>query len=135
VPASWVLPSGHWQFTSNTHGHPTGIPTAHGNNPAFINNPPGHTGLHVGNMPLASPSPSPSPAPTPAATPGPGQNPQTSPIRISLLIFGSVMTLGLAAFGMVSVARKQAVAAEAYRSKSARFDREKRLSDLLDDDK
>jgi len=51
------------------------------------------------------------------------------------MIFGSVMALGLASYGIVSIAKKQSLAAEAYRTKAARFDREKRLTDLLDDDK
>jgi len=50
------------------------------------------------------------------------------------MIFGSVMALGLAAFGIVSIAKKQAVASEAYRSQATRYDREKRLSDFLDKD-
>lgn len=177
APSGWILPAGHWQFATNDLAHIVGIPVSHGGNPAFIGHPPGHTGLHVGAMPLiptpgpthipsptpsptstptpspspspsASPSPTPtrspsptptrSPSPTPVTTspPGPGHNnPQTNPIRINLMIFGSVMALGLAAFGIASIAKKQTLANEAYRTNAARYDREKRLSDFLDDDK
>jgi len=51
------------------------------------------------------------------------------------MIFGAVMTLGLAAYGIVSIAKKQTAASEAYRTNAARYDREKRLTDMLDDDK
>ena len=45
------------------------------------------------------------------------------------------MTLGLASYGIISMAKKHAMDTEAFRSKSARYDREKRLTDWLDDDK
>jgi len=48
------------------------------------------------------------------------------------MIFGSVMTLGLAAYGIISIAKKQALASETYRTNAARYDREKRLTDWLD---
>jgi len=41
------------------------------------------------------------------------------------------MTLGLAAFGIVTVAKKQSAAAGEHRTKATRFDRERRLFDWL----
>jgi len=71
VPDGWVLPTGHWQFSTNAQGAIIGTPAAHGGNTVFVNNPAnGHTGLHVGNMPIVIPSPSPSPSPSPAPDPG-----------------------------------------------------------------
>jgi len=117
-PTGWILPTGHWIINTNAQGQRTSMPTAHGNNPAFVNNPlAGHNGLHVGNMPS-----------TPI-------NPQTNPIMISMMIFGAVMALGLASFGIVSIAKRQTAAAEVYRTKSTRYNREKRLTDWLNDDK
>jgi len=50
------------------------------------------------------------------------------------MIFGAVMTLGLAAYGIVTMAKKQSAAAEAYKTNATRYDREKRLTDWLDKD-
>jgi len=49
------------------------------------------------------------------------------------MVFGAVMTLGLAGYGIVSIAKKQIAAAEEYRTNATRYDREKRITDLLDD--
>ncbi|MCL2377505.1 MAG: NlpC/P60 family protein [Defluviitaleaceae bacterium] len=70
VPVGWRLPSGHWQFTTNASGAVVSTPSSHGGNPAFINNPPGNPGWHVGTLPLPHPTPPP-PTPTPTPTPPP----------------------------------------------------------------
>ena len=51
------------------------------------------------------------------------------------MIFGAVMTLGLAGYGIISITKKQMAAAEQYRTDATRYDREKRLTDMLDEDK
>ena len=87
----------------------------------------------------ATPSPTPSPSPaSPTPTPSAGNkadagrpNPTTSPIAISVFIFVAVMTLGLAAFGIIKVSARQALAADKYRSDIARYARETRLTDLF----
>ena len=84
-------------------------------------------------VPAASPSPSPSPTPTPAPS-APRPNPQTNPLQISVTIFGVVITLGLAVFGILNLAKKQMAAQGQYRADIARFNREKRIMDLVDTD-
>jgi len=86
----------------------------------------------------ASPTPaptSPSPTPTPASSSDAGRpNPTTSPIAISFMIFGAVMTLGLAAFGIIKLVARHSVANGKYRTDTARYMREARLDDLLKED-
>jgi len=83
---------------------------------------------------------SPTPAPTATATPTPTQspsagapnpNPTTSPITISLMIFGAVATLGIAAFSIVSLSMRHVVAVGSYRKNAMRFKRESRLASIL----
>jgi len=88
--------------------------------------------------PTVTPSPSPSPSPNPSATPAPGNtgtlpNPQTSPIRVSLMIFGTVAIAGITALGIMKVGRKHMADASEYRVKMARYNREKRIAGLMDD--
>ena len=87
------------------------------------------TALWTAN-PSASPSPTPTPTPTPTTAPRP--NPQTNPIQVSFMIFGVVLTAGLAAFGIMTLTKKQMAAEGQYRSDAARFNREKRIMDLID---
>ncbi|MCL2405511.1 MAG: InlB B-repeat-containing protein, partial [Defluviitaleaceae bacterium] len=87
---------------------------------------------------VASASPSPSPTPNPTSTPGVGgasthNNPQTSPIQVSLMIFGTIMIAAISALSIMKISRKQMATAEAYRSNIARYNREKRIMDLVDD--
>lgn len=95
-------------------------------------------------VPVATPTPNPSPtpeatpAPTASPTPAPGNtgslpNPQTNPVQISLMIFGTVMIAGIAAFSIIKIRRKHMAAADEYRSNVARYNREKRIMDLLDE--
>ena len=78
------------------------------------------------------------PAPTPSPTPAPGNpgtlpNPQTNPVQISITIFGAVLIAGISALGIMKISRKQMAAAGDYRSKVARYNREKRIMDLMDE--
>ena len=92
--------------------------------------------------PNATPTPSPTPTPTPVApAPNPGTgssgqtsgltNPSTGPIRVSFMIFAVVIAAGVSAFGITKVSRMHMTAAEKYRSKLVRYNREKRIADLL----
>ena len=86
--------------------------------------------------PYATPSPNPSSSPSP--TPDPGNtsarpNPQTSPIQISFMIFGTVSMAGVSALGIMKAGRKHAAATVKYRQEAARYRREKRIMDLLDE--
>ena len=96
--------------------------------------------VRYGEAPTATPTPTPgttpttTPSPTPASSDAGRPNPTTSPIAISVLIFGAVMTLGLAAFGILKLSARQALASGKYRSASARYTREMRLADLLKDE-
>jgi len=76
----------------------------------------------------------PGPTPTPAP-PGQRPNPQTGPIQVSFMIFGAVIMVGVAAFGVSKLARKQLVAAGEYRSEKARYNREKRIVEMVTDEK
>ena len=91
------------------------------------------TAIWVAN-PAASPSPTPTPTPTPAPGTGTRPNPQTSPLHISFMIFGIVITAGLASFGILVLANKHMTAAGQYRADTARFNREQRIMDLIDAD-
>ena len=86
-------------------------------------------------------TPTPTPAATATPTPSPETkadagrpNPTTNPIAISIMIFVAVMSLGLAAFGIIKLMAHQALATGKYRSDSARYIRESRLADLLKDE-
>jgi len=89
--------------------------------------------------PGASPSPAP---PTPSPTPNPDDkaqdaqrpNPGTNPIAISFIIFGAVIGLGMAAFSIVKLTAKHAVASDKYRTDKVRYDRETRLREFLEDE-
>ena len=92
--------------------------------------------------PTTSPTPTPPPqgaTPTPApATPTPppskyagAPNPPTNPITISLMIFGAVASLGIAAYGIVNLSMRQRVAVGKYRVNSMRYKRESRLEAIL----
>jgi len=54
-------------------------------------------------------------------------NPQTSPIVISMMIFGAVIFLGLAAFAIFKLTSKQVVATGKYRAAMVRYVREIRI--------
>jgi len=94
--------------------------------------------------PAATPTPTTTPAPSsPMATPTPaatgggtaGQNPQTSPIHISFAIFGAVLAVGLAAFGIIKTANKQKLATKQYSTEIKRYNREQRIEDMTDSSK
>jgi len=84
--------------------------------------------------PNAAPTPGPSPTPSPGSSGSSSSltNPETSPMTISLMIFGLVMTAGVSVIGITKISRKHMAAAGEYRSKIARYNREKRIADLLD---
>jgi len=46
-------------------------------------------------------------------------------------VFGSIIGLGLATFGIITISKKQAAAAGEYKADEARYNREKRLDDIL----
>jgi len=86
----------------------------------------------------ATPAPTPSPAPNIAPAPNPtsGQstdptNPQTGPMRVSFMLFFVVMAAGVSAYGITKISRRHMAAAGEYRSRIARYNREKRVADLL----
>ncbi|MCL2405849.1 MAG: InlB B-repeat-containing protein [Defluviitaleaceae bacterium] len=79
------------------------------------------------------------PAPTQAPSTGGGGggtgasvNPQTSPLRVSFMIFGAVMLTGLAALGLVSISKKHVAQVSQYDKALARHNREKRITDMID---
>jgi len=59
-------------------------------------------------------------------------NPQTSPMQITLAIFGAVMLVGVAAFGIMKITGKQLAAIGQFRTDTARFNREKRITDMFE---
>jgi len=69
-------------------------------------------------------------APVGTGTPA-RDNPQTSPVQISFMISGAVMLAGIAAYGILRMAKKQTAAAGKYRADVTRFNREKRITDLF----
>jgi len=83
--------------------------------------------------PVALNSPTPSPTNTPSAGTNTDTrpNPQTSPVNISFVIFGAVIMVGLASFGIIALAKKQAIATNEYQKKSIRHDREKHIIDIV----
>jgi len=91
--------------------------------------------------PGASPSPSPAPA-TPSPTPNPDDkaqdgyrpNPGTNPIAISFLIFGAVIGLGITAYFIIKLTTQHTIAKEQYRTDAARYKREARLTEFLEDE-
>jgi len=50
------------------------------------------------------------------------------------MIFGMVLIGGLAAFGIITLNRKQVAASNKYQSDNARYNRERRLMDFIDKD-
>jgi len=46
------------------------------------------------------------------------------------MIFGAVLGLGLASYGIVSFIKKQAVATRGYESSKVRYNREKRIDEI-----
>jgi len=81
----------------------------------------------------ANPNPTPSPAPTPAPSSNSPANPQTSPIQVSFMIFGAVVLTGVTAFGLINMTKKQMAQASQYNKELTRHNREKRITDMLDD--
>ena len=85
--------------------------------------------------------PNAAPTPTPTSTPAPGSsgqsssltNPDTSPMTISFMIFVTVAMAGLSVLGITKINRRHMAAAEEYRSKIARYNREKRIADMMDE--
>jgi len=103
-----------------------------------------------GTSPSPTPAPGTSPSPTPvaSASPSPGSaspspdkaqegyrpNPGTNPLAISFLIFGAVIGLGIAAFSIIKIAARHAQAKEQFMTDKARYEREARLTDFLEED-
>ena len=58
-------------------------------------------------------------------------NPPTSPIQVTFAIFGAVMLVGVAGFGIMKLAGKQLADIGQYRSSVTRYNREKRITDLF----
>lgn len=102
-----------------------------------------------GTSPSPSPAPGTSPSPVPTASPSPGPavsptpdkaqegyrpNPGTNPLAISFLIFGAVIGLGIAAFGIIKIAAKHNLAKEQFKTDKARYEREARLTDFLEEE-
>jgi len=85
-------------------------------------------------LPMVSPTPAASPTPTPGH-PGNRPNPQTSPLQVSFMIFGAVMLMGVAVTGIWTLASKQTEAAGQFSKDTARYDREKRIVDMIKGDK
>jgi len=92
--------------------------------------------------PTTTPTQSPTPAITPSPTPPPSQgaaapnpnNPTTSPLAISLMIFAAVAGLGTAAFGIITLYMRHNMAVEQYNASAKRYKRESRLEAMLWDD-
>ena len=59
-------------------------------------------------------------------------NPQTSPIQVTFTIFGAVLLVGIAAFGIMKLTGKQLAAQGQYRADMTRYNREKRLTDMFE---
>jgi len=98
--------------------------------------------------PTATPAPSSQPTPAPSScpvvpTPAPSSsstpqvpdrfNPQTGPLQISFAVFGAVMFVGLAAFGIMQLVSKQKQAAGEHRQSMTRQSREDRIVGMLGD--
>jgi len=114
LQAIWVANSGETgSETGNTAATPT--PT-----PAATTSP----------TPTPSPGPTSSPTPTPAPSAG-SPNPTTSPITVSLMIFGAVTALGITAYSIISLSMKQSVAVGKYQKNAMRYKRESRLESML----
>jgi len=96
--------------------------------------------IRYGDAPAATPTPIPgtSPSPTPTATPTPtpspsagSPNPTTNPLAISLMIFGAVAVLGIAAFSIINLSMRHTAAVDDYRTNAMRYKRESRLVSML----
>jgi len=59
-------------------------------------------------------------------------NPQTSPIQVTFTIFGAVLLVGIAAFGIMKLTGKQLAALGQYRTSMTRYNREKRITDMFE---
>jgi len=107
--------------------------------------------IRYGDTPTQTPGPSPTPGASPSPTPAPGAspspaptatpnkdaarpNPGTNPIAISFLIFGAVIGLGFASFGIIKITARHFSAAGQYRIDETRYKRENRLTNFLEDD-
>jgi len=88
-----------------------------------------HNGVRV-NFPLAVRSDMTIGALWSPSVPG-RDNPQTSPMAVTFTIFGAVMLVGIAAFGIMKITGKQMAAQGQYRSDLTRYNREERIVDML----
>jgi len=59
----------------------------------------------------------------------------TNPIQISFMIFATVILVGVSATGIWTLAPKQTAAADEYNKAVTRHDREKRIVDIIKDEK
>jgi len=55
-------------------------------------------------------------------------------IRMGLLVFGAVVSLGTAGYGIFSLNKKQSTATGEYNANQARYNREKRITDMFKKD-
>jgi len=85
--------------------------------------------------PSPTPQPTPSPSPTPTPSPSSRPNPQTNPLQIGFTIFGGVIFLGLAGFGIISITKKHIAETKVHNSEVTRQNREDRITDLMSDEK
>jgi len=90
-----------------------------------------------GPTPTPAPTPTPSPTPSPTRTPTPSgvatrPNPQTGSFQISLAIFGAVMLAGLTLLAVFKLTGRQLAIENQYRIDSARYNREKHISDIVE---
>jgi len=59
-------------------------------------------------------------------------NPQTSPLQLTFTIFGAVLLVGVAAFGIMKLTGKQLATLGQYRTNMTRFNREKRITEMFE---
>ena len=127
------------QTTTPTPG-PTATPGPSSSSSSSTPGPSSSSSSGPGPSSSSSSGPGPSsssgsnPGPSSSSNSAPRPNPQTSPMQISFAVLGVVVAGGMAAFGIVSLNRKQKAMSDKYRTNEARFNREKRLMDMLDKD-
>jgi len=86
------------------------------------------------NPQTQSPAPTTSPSPTPTPHDAARPNPSTNPLAISFLVSFAVLALGIAAFGIIKLTARHAMATGQYMVDATRYEREARLADLLKED-
>ena len=77
-------------------------------------------------------TPTPCPSPTPSPSPSTRPNPQTNPINMSFAIFGAVMLVGVAGFGIVTLSKKHVDKVNQFDKDTVRHNREDRIVDMIE---